>query len=682
LRKPLGPWIVSMTTTEMRQDDYIHKYNIHLITWNIIKKQWSCIQQSHTTQTTIFFQKQQQFSEPTNMDDYIPVDTEKKGLYTLVKRRHIHIIQQKETKKHATIHPASLQQALEAQQLDWQKQLLHKCKVSKDLKMTTQTEKSLIIVCDGGMKNNIAGYGVVCIINDQIMITTKNRVPDTHNDHTSYRSEAFGVLSSILMYKTIREFAEQHDTDMLVNKVKILCDNQSVIENIKKLLRFKATLKQYYNPDADVIMASIHLISELRQKGAQIIFQHIKGHQDRTTGRISEEAQLNVMADQLATESMKMKSVPQIVMPGELAYITINNKKISSRHSEVLSSAIESIRMRQYLCKSNNWQSKTADNIWWRIHGSTMKKFPPGERTTIQKFLHNRLASNYKENKYYNYKSSTCSMCRKAGIDDVTETQNHILQCTSSTERNQIRLQYYRELHSAMDRMGTSDTIIRVITHNVQAWVELNEPPTLSEMVPDPTQSLSDTNRAQAKIGWDNFIKGRIAMTWGELYNHDIQHSTTQLKFMNAERWGREIVRINWKYITNMWRVRNKEEYNDTDKKNNASKEKMIQKIMWLKGQIRDTTQNPYIDLEIEALNNLPISNLVMMEHHLEILKNPQKQKHTTIHTNNRAVETTEQDESGTIKSQQAMTNRETKSCPGGNTGELAYIFPTPCDAE
>jgi hypothetical protein len=163
-------------------------------------------------------------------------------------------------------------------------------------------------------------------------------------------------------------------------------------------------------------------------------------------------------------------------------------------------------------------------------------------------------------------------MCKNAGIGDITETLNHILQCTSSTERNQIHLQYYQEVHGVMDRMGTSNTII-----SVKAWLELKEPPTLSEMVPDPTQSLSNTIREQEIIGWDNFIKGQIAMTWFELYNHDIQHSTLQLNHMNAERWGREIVWINWKCMTNTWRVRNKEEYDDKDKKTNANKEKMIQ---------------------------------------------------------------------------------------------------------
>jgi hypothetical protein len=60
---------------------------------------------------------------------------------------------------------------------------------------------------------------------------------------------------------------------------------------------------------------------------------------------------------------------------------------------------------------------------------------------------------------------------------------------------------------------------------------------------------------------------------------------------------------------------------------------------MWLKGQIQATTQHPYIDLEKEALNNLPISNLVMIEHHLEILKSQENQQNTSTHAYNRIVE-------------------------------------------
>jgi hypothetical protein len=39
----------------------------------------------------------------------------------------------------------------------------------------------------------------------------------------------------------------------------------------------------------------------------KINLKHIKGHQDRTTTNLGYEAKMNIRADQLATEAVKMK---------------------------------------------------------------------------------------------------------------------------------------------------------------------------------------------------------------------------------------------------------------------------------------------------------------------------------------------------------------------------------------
>jgi hypothetical protein len=57
-----------------------------------------------------------------------------------------------------------------------------------------------------------------------------------------------------------------------------------------------------------------------------------------------------------------------------------------------------------------------------------------GQQQFIQKFANNRIACNYQQNKYYNYKDSICRAC-----NSEVETQYHILTRTACPTRCKIR---------------------------------------------------------------------------------------------------------------------------------------------------------------------------------------------------------------------------------------------------
>jgi hypothetical protein len=66
----------------------------------------------------------------------------------------------------------------------------------------------------------------------------------------------------------------------------------------------------------------------------------------------------------------------------------------------------------------------------------------------------------------------------------------------------------------------------------------------------------------QTEIGWQHFIRGRMLIEWGNMIN---DHLSTQRRYnFNAEHWGSKVLAINWKFILELWDLRNKEVHGDT----------------------------------------------------------------------------------------------------------------------
>lgn len=59
----------------------------------------------------------------------------------------------------------------------------------------------------------------------------------------------------------------------------------------------------------------------------------------------------------------------------------------------------------------NGWKENDIDNIWWNVHKNTINKMKVGQRRIIQKFIHNKLPTNERQQRYYNYKDNICKAC-------------------------------------------------------------------------------------------------------------------------------------------------------------------------------------------------------------------------------------------------------------------------------
>jgi hypothetical protein len=172
-------------------------------------------------------------------------------------------------------------------------------------------------------------------------------------------------------------------------------------------------------------------LKRLRKQKILINIEHIKGHQDCRKKTLTHNKILNVEADKLATESLLMKTIKNTKPNFATASIMINELLLTADCKKNIRSAYLSMDLREYMLNKNNWTDSTIDNIWWEVHKSSIRSLSTTTKRLIQKFIRNKLPTNYRQNIYYSYKPSKCRKC-----NSETETQEHIFKCTRTELKN------------------------------------------------------------------------------------------------------------------------------------------------------------------------------------------------------------------------------------------------------
>jgi hypothetical protein len=282
----------------------------------------------------------------------------------------------------------------------------------------------------------------------------------------------------------------------------------------------------------------------------------------------------------------------------------MDGKLITADYTKVLRKAYLSMDLREYLIKSNKWKNNIIDKIWWEGYENSINSINPSKKRFIQKFVHKKLPTNYRQNKYYDYKTSLCSQC-----NEEIETQEHMIRCTGCRLRTGTRKKYILDLENIMEKHRINKSTTMVIKHCVNKWLHDEPSEYIDKLVPDASYTLKRAYKEQSEIGWDNWMKGRISIEWGTLVNHDIKNQDSLIKYNSSEKWAREIILLNWDFAYSIWNLRNKNEHDLEGKPELRAKEKILDEIL---GISKETEYSTYSrdELRIHELKQSPMDNL------------------------------------------------------------------------
>jgi hypothetical protein len=125
------------------------------------------------------------------------------------------------------------------------------------------------------------------------------------------------------------------------------------------------------------------------------------------------------------------------------------------------------------------------------------------------------------------------------------------------------------------------------ICHGFFNWLEKGRPHEFQQPKRNSNPAVTSVSAIQQTIGWDHFTRGRMAIEWDNLINSHI--ATKPHIKINAEDWGTKLFKIHWKYILELWDIRNSEVKGASPEEQNINlRQDMIQEITYLQKQNPD----------------------------------------------------------------------------------------------
>jgi ribonuclease HI len=435
-------------------------------------------------------------------------------------------------------------------QPQWTNGFIENIIVTDSLKFKTlfsQPEFTIYIASDGGVFNYEGTFGV--LLSDGLSPFAQNNGKFYSVDfcESSYRSELFAMLSGVLSYKSLRTLSD----DSIGAKVtlKLISDSRILVNKINKRLQNRRTTNQHRDSDVDLELQLVYELEQLISNNHQITISFVRSHQElqKLKSALSHSELLNVMADGLTKSARKIKRKAHYTsLPRNPIDFTINNITVNSKYSLRSKKSYHSIHLREYFRHKHSWPNNIIDSIWWKPYHLSLSKLSSPEKTIIYKFIHDRLPTKARENKYYSYRDKQCTQCQSDHEDE-----DHILKCFS-IKRQHARIEWMKELDTYLSQNHTPQNVKHIILYNVRQLLEASTNNDF-ELESDTTD-LDQANRQQSIIGWRHFIRGRISIYWGKAIS--LHLAKEKLHQISAEKWAAALFHINWKHILKIWRER------------------------------------------------------------------------------------------------------------------------------
>jgi hypothetical protein len=448
--------------------------------------------------------------------------------------------------------PTTFRQRLEQIIEDWQQPLLEHLEChSQDERLhellLSGNELIFQLTTDGGARDDLGSFGWEIAIEREIIWTCKG--PTFGQLPGSFRAESYGLLSAALFLDV---YFSYYDTPFPDPQPIIKCyiDSMSLIDRVLRNLN-----RTYVNPsrclasDYDLESGILFIITNLP---IAISFFHVKSHQDDA---VAVEAlpwivQMNVHADQLATDYLDNHAKPSSIVPfipASGARLNINGITINRRFPQQLRLAASGPNICTHLMTRNNWTEPTFRSINWTVPSKALLTLERSTQIFIIKFAHDHLPTRRHMYRIKQAETDKCPACHH-----IVESAWHIFSCP---RRSIWREKFLQTLHDTLSYNHTQPDLTLILLQGIRGALS------------NPTFQMSAANRepqfvslvnAQNKIGWQHILKGRFSNRWLQIQQLHIRTDpdidpTTQ----SSERWLKQVLNHIWTSLWDVWIIRN-----------------------------------------------------------------------------------------------------------------------------
>ncbi|MGH7974113.1 MAG: hypothetical protein ACREBR_01205 [bacterium] len=171
-----------------------------------------------------------------------------------------------------------------------------------------------------------------------------------------------------------------------------------------------------------------------------------------------------------------------------------------------------------------------------------------------------------------------CPLCKTA-----EETTDHIIRCHSAASKR-ARRTAWSTFESEMNKAKTAPLMTIAIKESIESWANgtANAEGWTTAHSDNNAVQVKSAVEAQSSIGWEHFLRGRIALKWKMAQQAYLQEIDAPRSF-TAERWTKKLIRSAWNYSLTIWLSRNQEIYGRNEAEQFAlRKETVIKEVMFL----------------------------------------------------------------------------------------------------
>jgi hypothetical protein len=417
--------------------------------------------------------------------------------------------------------------------------LLEEKAISQILKDPTRIE----VASDGGFDptTGISSYGWVIAFN-RVLIAKGRGPAEAHPDlGESFRSEGYGLASVSAFLTALITFLQISVEDHIW---KFYIDNKAMIQRMESYRNRVPNSRWNLRPDADITNKANGYLRRI-----PAILEHVKSHQDEAneTKNLTFSANLNIIADALATQQRESMVRPVTHVLGDHCHLVIQDRYITRDTQKWLMQKAGEIPIQHYYREKYGWKWDAFNAVHWEVQHKVLRTYQQSDQRRILKFVHGWLPTNHRLYREGQEASPTCPLC-----GNLEETNDHLLDCPTS-EQQQIRYQMNAYIWRDNENHGNSElnNIIELaLTESItnRKWT-----PVMSAV----SRELVPCIQQQNKIGWHHMFRGRIAKKMSEFMESHYRSMPIDRKRYTGERWSKMLIKNIWNMVLKLWEKRN-----------------------------------------------------------------------------------------------------------------------------
>jgi ribonuclease HI/enamine deaminase RidA (YjgF/YER057c/UK114 family) len=399
------------------------------------------------------------------------------------------------------------------------------------------------VASDGGFEpsSGISSYGWVVAFNRTLI--AKGRGPaEAHPELAeSFRSEGYGLASVAAFLMALVSFLNLSIED---HTWKFYIDNKAMIQRMESYQENIRHSRWNLRSDADITNKAHSYLQHI-----PAILVHVKSHQDEAKDSrfLNFDAQLNIMADAMATQQRAQMNKPATRVSGDHCHLVIKGKYITRDSKKWLLQKAGEAPIQNYYREKYGWPQSVFDSINWELQHKVLKTYTQSDQRRLLKFAHEWMPTNYRLFREGQETSPSCRLC-----GELEETSDHMLKCRHpDQQRLRINIQDYlwrdNNNHGNSELNNIIELALLESIHNTK-WK-----PVMTAI----SQELVPCIRQQNRIGWHHLYKGRMAKEITQFMESHYRDQPIDTKKYTGERWGKMLIKNIWNMVLKLWASRN-----------------------------------------------------------------------------------------------------------------------------